>query len=42
MLDRIGGEVVRVTTIVRYAPNSSFSAHSHTGGEEFIVLDGVF
>jgi anti-sigma factor ChrR (cupin superfamily) len=42
MLDRIGGEVARATTIVRYAPQSSFSAHTHTGGEEFIVLDGVF
>lgn len=42
MLDRIGGEVARATTIVRYAPNSRFSSHTHTGGEEFIVLDGVF
>ncbi|MFT4916253.1 MAG: hypothetical protein ACI9ND_001461 [Yoonia sp.] len=42
MLDRIGGEVARATTIVRYAPNSHFSAHTHTGGEEFIVLDGIF
>ncbi|MGJ8628904.1 MAG: cupin domain-containing protein [Sulfitobacter sp.] len=42
MLDRIGGEVARATSIVRYAPGSSFSAHTHTGGEEFIVLDGVF
>lgn len=42
MLDRIGGEVARATTIVRYAPNSKFSAHTHTGGEEFIVLEGVF
>ncbi|MEJ6709953.1 MAG: cupin domain-containing protein, partial [Amylibacter sp.] len=42
MLDRIGGEVARATTIVRYAPNSAFSEHTHTGGEEFIVLDGVF
>lgn len=42
MLDRIGGEVARATTIVRYAPGSHFSAHTHTGGEEFIVLDGVF
>ena len=42
MLDRIGGEVARATSIVRYAPNSSFSAHIHTGGEEFIVLSGVF
>lgn len=42
MLDRIGDEVARATSIVRYAPNSKFSAHTHTGGEEFIVLDGVF
>ncbi len=42
MLDRIGGEVARATSIVRYAPNSTFSAHTHTGGEEFLVLDGVF
>ncbi|SFI54947.1 cupin domain-containing protein [Jannaschia pohangensis] len=42
MLDRIGGEVARATSIVRYAPGSHFSAHTHTGGEEFIVLDGVF
>lgn len=42
MLDRIGGEVARATTIVRYAPGSRFSAHRHDGGEEFLVLDGVF
>lgn len=42
MLDRIGGEVARATTIVRYAPGSAFSEHTHTGGEEFIVLSGVF
>ena len=42
MLDRIGDEVARATTIVRYAPNSKFSPHIHSGGEEFIVLDGVF
>ena len=42
MLDRIGGEVARATSIVRYAPNSQFSAHTHSGGEEFIVLEGVF
>ncbi len=42
MLDRIGDEVARATSIVRYAPNSRFSAHTHGGGEEFIVLDGVF
>ncbi len=42
MLDRIGNEVARATSIVRYAPHSSFSAHTHGGGEEFLVLDGVF
>jgi anti-sigma factor ChrR (cupin superfamily) len=42
MLDRIGGEVARATTIVRYAAGSRFSEHTHTGGEEFIVLEGVF
>jgi len=42
MLDRIGGEVARATTIVRYAPGSAFSPHIHTGGEEFLVLEGVF
>ncbi|MBT5572111.1 MAG: cupin [Alphaproteobacteria bacterium] len=42
MLDRIGDEVARATSIVRYAPGSAFSSHVHTGGEEFIVLEGVF
>ncbi len=42
MLDRIGGEVARATTIVRFAPGSAFSPHTHGGGEEFLVLDGVF
>jgi hypothetical protein len=41
-LDRVGAEVARATTIVRYAPGSKFSPHIHTGGEEFIVLDGIF
>ena len=41
-LDRIGEEVARATTIVRYAPDSHFSAHTHDGGEEFLVLEGVF
>lgn len=41
-LDRIGREIARATTIVRYNPGSRFSSHVHTGGEEFIVLDGVF
>ena len=42
MLDRIGDEVARATSIVRYAPNSHFSPHVHELGEEFLVLEGVF
>src|SRR5918995_6414183 len=42
MLERDGEEVARATSIVRYAPDSHFSAHTHGGGEEFLVLDGVF
>ena len=42
MLDRVGGEIARATSIVRYAPGSRFDAHTHGGGEEFLVLDGVF
>jgi anti-sigma factor ChrR (cupin superfamily) len=42
MLDRIGDEVARATTIVRFAPDSQFDAHTHGGGEEFLVLDGIF
>src|ERR1700756_4220068 len=42
MLDRIGDEVARATSIVRYAPHSRFASHTHGGGEEFLVLDGVF
>jgi hypothetical protein len=42
MLDRVGDEVARATSIVRYAPASHFSPHVHGGGEEFLVLDGVF
>ena len=42
MLDRVGEEVGRATSIVRYEPHSAFSSHTHSGGEEFFVLDGVF
>ena len=42
MLDRVGEEVARATSIVRYAPESAFSSHIHPGGEEFFVLDGIF
>ncbi|MEM1411329.1 MAG: cupin domain-containing protein [Pseudomonadota bacterium] len=42
MLDRIGDEVARATSLVRYAPNSTFPAHEHGGGEEILVLKGAF
>ena len=42
MLDRIGDEVARATSIVRYAAGSSFTRHEHAKGEEFLVLEGVF
>ena len=42
MLDRVGAEVARATSIVKYAPGSAFPRHTHTGGEEFLVLEGVF
>ena len=42
MLDRIGHEQARATTIVEYRPSSSFPEHEHIGGEEFLVLKGTF
>ena len=42
MLERDGGEIARATTIVRFAPGSAFPTHEHGGGEEFLVLGGVF
>jgi len=42
MLDRIGGEVARATSLVRYAADSSFPSHAHALGEEFLVLEGTF
>ena len=42
LLDRIGEEVARATSLVRYAKGSKFSKHSHDLGEEFLVLEGIF
>lgn len=42
MLDRVGREVARATSVVRYAPGSRFERHLHGGGEEIFVLEGVF
>lgn len=42
MLDCIGSEVAKATSIVRYQPGSKFNSHTHELGEEILVLDGVF
>ncbi|ALK96174.1 hypothetical protein AB595_22030 [Massilia sp. WF1] len=42
MLDRIGEEQARATSIVRYAPDSRFPRHAHPDGEEILVLSGTF
>jgi anti-sigma factor ChrR (cupin superfamily) len=41
-LDRIGDEIARATSVVRYAPGSRFARHVHGGGEEFLVIEGTF
>ena len=42
MLDRVGDEAARATSLVRYAPGSVFPTHEHPDGEEILVLEGVF
>jgi len=42
LLDRVGDEAARATSLVRYAPGSVFPEHAHPDGEEILVLDGVF
>lgn len=42
MLDRVGAERARATSLVRYAPDSVFPPHGHPGGEEILVLSGTF
>lgn len=42
MLDRMGAESGHATSVVRYAPHSRFAAHTHSGGEEYLVLEGTF
>ncbi len=41
-IEREEAESGRATSVVRYAPGSAFKAHQHPGGEEFLVLDGIF
>ena len=42
LIERDGGEQALATSIVRYDPGATFSAHRHDLGEEIIVLDGIF
>lgn len=42
MLERESAETGHATSIVRYAPNTFFKEHIHTGGEEIFVLSGEF
>jgi hypothetical protein len=40
--ERLGGEVARATSKVTFQPNTTFPEHAHDGGEEFVVLNGVW
>ncbi len=42
LLDRIGAEQARATSLVRYVPGAHFPRHVHPGGEEVLVLSGTF
>ena len=39
---RRGGGARHLIRALRYAPKSRFRAHTHGGGEELFVVDGVF
>ena len=41
-LFREGDEIAKATSLARYAPGSRFAAHTHGGGEEIFVMEGVF
>lgn len=42
MLERVAAESGRATSLVRYAPGTSFAQHRHPHGEEILVLAGTF
>lgn len=42
ILDHIDGESARTTSIISYAPRAAFPRHEHPGGEELLVLEGLF
>ncbi|WP_395666436.1 cupin domain-containing protein [Methylocella sp.] len=41
-LDRVGAEVARATSLVRFDPGATFPHHVHGGGEEIFVVEGSF
>jgi len=41
-LDRVGDELARASSLVKYGPESSFAEHIHGGGEEILILEGTF
>ncbi len=41
-LERVAEESGHVTSFVKFEPGSYFPQHSHTHGEEILVLEGVF
>ncbi|HHX8587524.1 cupin domain-containing protein [Vibrio alginolyticus] len=41
-LEREAKESGHTTSVVKYEPNSQFSTHPHSQGEEILVLEGVF
>lgn len=43
LIERLGDEEkARATTIVKFEPGQTFPKHTHPGGEEFLVLAGVW
>jgi anti-sigma factor ChrR (cupin superfamily) len=42
MLDSLGAEVAKATSIVRYQAGSKLESHTHEFGEEILVLEGAF
>lgn len=42
VLEREGDEIAKATSLVRYAAGTVFPEHLHGGGEEILVLAGVF
>lgn len=42
LLERLGDEVARATSVVRYDAGARFPEHHHDMGEEILVLEGVF